>query len=310
MSESTTVGPVTRSHIIKRPRLTQLLDETTARIILLIAPAGYGKTTLAREWCDMRDGRSAWYRAGPSAGDVAALVTDLSRVMEKLVPASGERVRNYLRGSEATERDVQTIASLLTQELIDWPDDALLVIDDYHHAEASEASETLIGLLAENAPVQLLLTSRRIPSWASARQFIYGQVLEIGRDGLAMTDAEVDLALPLAGPHEAMRLRSLADGWPALIGLAALTSGSHPPATAERLHAYFAQELFEAAPSDVQSALIKLAVLPTITRPLAEAALGKEPSLELSHAARAGFFTSHDDTTYELHPLLREVLLT
>ena len=41
---------VGRDHIIKRPRLTRLLDETEARVILLVAPAGYGKTTLAREW--------------------------------------------------------------------------------------------------------------------------------------------------------------------------------------------------------------------------------------------------------------------
>ena len=38
------------SYIIKRPRLTKLLDESEARVILLVAPAGYGKTTLAREW--------------------------------------------------------------------------------------------------------------------------------------------------------------------------------------------------------------------------------------------------------------------
>ena len=42
--------PVGRRHIIERPRLTRLLDETSARVIMLVAPAGYGKTTLARQW--------------------------------------------------------------------------------------------------------------------------------------------------------------------------------------------------------------------------------------------------------------------
>ena len=50
MGESVvTTRPAGQSYIIKRPRLTKLLDESEARIILLCAPAGYGKTTLARE---------------------------------------------------------------------------------------------------------------------------------------------------------------------------------------------------------------------------------------------------------------------
>src|SRR5215210_5863426 len=46
-------------HIIERPRLTKLLDETTARVITLVAPAGYGKTTLARQWLANRP--HAWH---------------------------------------------------------------------------------------------------------------------------------------------------------------------------------------------------------------------------------------------------------
>ncbi|MDF2751497.1 MAG: hypothetical protein K0T00_2673, partial [Gaiellaceae bacterium] len=42
--------PVSRRRIIERPRLTRLLDESPARIKMLVAPAGYGKTTLARQW--------------------------------------------------------------------------------------------------------------------------------------------------------------------------------------------------------------------------------------------------------------------
>jgi ATP/maltotriose-dependent transcriptional regulator MalT len=47
-----TAAGAARRRIIKRPRLTRMLDESGARIILLVAPAGYGKTTLAHEWLD------------------------------------------------------------------------------------------------------------------------------------------------------------------------------------------------------------------------------------------------------------------
>ncbi len=52
--EQATLAPIRRARIIDRPRLTRRLDACGARIILLIAPAGYGKTTLAREWLRTR----------------------------------------------------------------------------------------------------------------------------------------------------------------------------------------------------------------------------------------------------------------
>jgi LuxR family transcriptional regulator, maltose regulon positive regulatory protein len=59
----------TRRRIIRRPRLTKLLDESPARIKLLIAPAGYGKTTLAQEWLSEPERQDVWYRGGPAAAD-------------------------------------------------------------------------------------------------------------------------------------------------------------------------------------------------------------------------------------------------
>src|SRR3981081_1602172 len=72
-----TTRPAAQSYIIKRPRLTKLLDESEARIILLCAPAGYGKTTLAREWVETRSEPVAWYRGGIEMLDAAAVARAL-----------------------------------------------------------------------------------------------------------------------------------------------------------------------------------------------------------------------------------------
>ncbi|HEY8629284.1 MAG TPA: hypothetical protein VIL73_01905, partial [Gaiellaceae bacterium] len=79
-----TTRPAAQSYIIKRPRLTKLLDESEARIILLCAPAGYGKTTLAREWVEMRAERVAWYGGGSAMRDVAALAETLADSLQQL----------------------------------------------------------------------------------------------------------------------------------------------------------------------------------------------------------------------------------
>ena len=63
MVEGTALTPQTRRRrIIERPRLTQLLDTGQGRIKLLVGPAGYGKTTLARQWLEGKE--ATWYR-GP-----------------------------------------------------------------------------------------------------------------------------------------------------------------------------------------------------------------------------------------------------
>src|SRR5437763_3489589 len=77
--------PPPPSHIISRPRLTRLLDETTAKIVILVAPAGYGKSTLAQEW--LRERPHIWYRANAASSDVASLGLDLA---EALAGVDGE----------------------------------------------------------------------------------------------------------------------------------------------------------------------------------------------------------------------------
>ena len=79
-----TTRPAAPSTIIKRPRLTKLLDESEARILLLCAPAGYGKTTLAREWIATRDEPVAWYRGGIEMLDAAAVALALVEVLRSV----------------------------------------------------------------------------------------------------------------------------------------------------------------------------------------------------------------------------------
>src|SRR5689334_1207733 len=96
MSEGTlTARGQAQNSIIKRPRLTSILDESKARILLLVAPAGYGKTTLAREWIENKED-VAWYSGGPATADVAALAVGMAEVLATAADRKGdylERIR-------------------------------------------------------------------------------------------------------------------------------------------------------------------------------------------------------------------------
>src|SRR6201987_1051598 len=74
-------------HIIERPRLiTRLKEGGGARISVLAAPAGYGKTTLARQWSECQEGTVAWYRTTRASGDVALLAVQLDDLLASIAP--------------------------------------------------------------------------------------------------------------------------------------------------------------------------------------------------------------------------------
>ena len=307
MVETTPAVGVGRRRIIKRPRLTRMLDEGGARIILLVAPAGYGKTTLAREWLDER--RAAWYQGGPASADVAALAVGLATAASEIVPGAGDRMRHRLRATDRPEEDAQILAEMLAEDLAEWPEDAWLAIEDYHFACDALAPEAFVGALAELAPLRLLITSRRRPSWATARLRLYGHVLEIDRTLLAMNDQEA--LNVLSQRRDASALLAQAAGWPAVIGLAALTVQSRIPIDdlPSALFDYFAEELLQGSDRDAQLALCRLAVVPSITTASASHLLGTSPARRIiAESVSAGILLPRRNDEFELHPLLRAFL--
>ena len=210
-----------RRYIIKRPRLTRLLDKANARVLMLIGPAGFGKTTLAREWAGERT--HVWYQGSTATADVAALAAGLSEAVSELIPEAGNRMLHRMRATGTPEEDVDVLAELLAEDLAEWQEDAWLVFDDYQFAMEARAPERFMEVLLRDAPLRLLLTSRKRPSWASARRLLYGEIYELGRNELAMDQEEAASVLSHRKDAPAAGLVALAEGWPAVIGLAALT---------------------------------------------------------------------------------------
>ncbi len=303
-----TGSPEVPDYFIERPRLTRLLDEATAPVIMLIAPAGFGKTTLARQWLAPR--RRGWYRGSPAAADVAALAVGLARSAGSIVPDAGRRMGERLRATGTPEQDVEPLAELLAEDLADWPDDAWLAFDDYQFASESPFAEEFVERVLALCPLKLFLTSRKRPSWATSRRLLYGDIYEIGRSLLAMSQEEAEQVLADRRGSEASGLVALADGWPAVIGLAALTDEIELPdeGVPEALYAYFAEELYQAADPELRWSLCQLSLSPTVAPAVAEAVLGDEAERALLDGRRLGFLVPAEQGVDEIHPLLRVFL--
>jgi LuxR family transcriptional regulator, maltose regulon positive regulatory protein len=302
-----TLAPLFRRHT-RRPRLTSLLDNSKAQAILLTAPAGYGKTTLAQEWLQGRD-HVAWYRATSASADLAAFSAGLAEVIAPIVPGAGARIRQRLRVGDAPEKAVRPLAELLAEDLSGWPDNGIIVVDDYHLVTDSTPVEDFVDWVLTLVPVRMLVTTRRRPAWASARRVLYGEIMEISAEQLAMTDEEASRVLE-DRPGESVRmLVRQAQGWPALIGLAALSASLDLPEeqVSDALFRYFAEEVLSREPPEVQRFMVLASLPATLDVRVGRDLLGfDEPEPILARLKSENIL--HDSNGLVFHPLLRDFL--
>ncbi|MGH2934362.1 MAG: LuxR C-terminal-related transcriptional regulator [Gaiellaceae bacterium] len=303
MHEGTIIAQPRAQIFIKRPRLTKLLDEAGGRILLLLAPAGYGKTTLAREWTGERDG-IGWYTGTPAMADVAGLSVGIAETLAEMSDPAPNDMVERVRILAARGHDPRGLAKAVS---VGTPGaDTLLVVDDYHHAIGSADAESFFEELVALTEFRLLITSRERPSWLGARRVIYGEAAVVDMDALAFTDDEARVVL---GSEDAHDLLAEAGGWPAVIGLAAMRGTSDiaaglPP---DDLYRFFAEDLFRSVTPDLRDAMFRFALTGATGVDAAHELLGPARVKLVAEAAERGLLTPGGPQV--VHPLLRGFLL-
>jgi DNA-binding NarL/FixJ family response regulator len=294
--------PVRR--IIERPRLLKQLEETSARTILLIAPAGYGKTTLARQWLQRK--RGAALALDPAESDVAVLGRSIARRLAEQAPELSRCVDEAIRVAPTPERQARSVARAILAE-VETPLDFWLVIDEYHILEPESPAEILIRTLEDSGRFRLLIASRTRPTWATARRRLYGEILELAQQELALDESEA--AELLLGRDDTEYLNREARGWPALVALVAIADapGSPPTSTAiETLYDFLAEEIFSRISKEAQESLLRLALLPPLTGVSLRIAIGNGAAVD---EALATGVACESAGVIDLHPLARDFLL-
>ncbi|TMK70566.1 MAG: hypothetical protein E6G50_08185 [Actinobacteria bacterium] len=313
MDQGTSAFARSRPHIIARPRVTHQLSEATAGVLILTAPAGYGKTTVAREWLSQEGRMAIWCQITSASLDVAALSTAVALACRSAIPDAGAALIDRLRATRNALPEPEVLAETLARDLLEWPEVAWLVLDDYHTLLDSPPSERFVEDLFRRAKIRALILTRRRPSWLSARQLIHGEAHELGANVLAMTHGEACAVLDDEEGQRVSGLLALTQGWPAVIGLAALSGASVidlEDLLPETLHTYFAEELYQCLDDDLKDALLDLSLAPTISNTVGFELFGPKGERLLLRCAESGFLTAFGPGVYELHPLLRQFLLT
>jgi len=299
-------------HIIERPRLIARLEEGGgSRVSLLAAPAGYGKTTLARQWSQRQSGPVAWYRTTRASGDVALLAVQLDDLLASIAPDL-RREPQRVASIASVNPSPLPLGRAILRTFDSLPRDVLLVVDEWESA-ATEEAEELLSMLVEGLDIRFLITTRTRPDWFTPRLEVYGDGLEIGRDELAMTDDEAAKVLAAVGAVAGRaRLMRTADGWPAVLGLAALSGDvdfTSSRLLSHTLYDFLASELLAAARETTQRGLMLLAIAAAPDLESARVLLADDADDVLEDALARGLLSVTDRRSLWLHPLLRELLI-
>ncbi len=316
--------PPVRPGTVRRSLLIERLARVDPRpVVWVVAPAGYGKTTLLSQWAERSGEAFAWVSLDERDNDPKVLLSYVAEALDAVQPVGG-RVFQALGSPGSSVPDWVVSALGFAFSSVSSP--VVLVLDDVHalhHAECWAA----LSVLADYVPAgsRLVLAGRGRPWLPIARQRASGRVLEIGPGDLALCQEEASSLLRNAGvpvsTGEAAELHRRTEGWPAGLYLAALRLREGDPAATtanafggdDRLVSQYLQSEFLAPLSSRQRMfLTRAAVLERMSGPLCEAVLDQPGSAAtLAYLAQSTLLVPLDQQGewYRCHRLFREMLL-
>jgi len=298
--------PASQPAQVLRPRLTAHLDEGLARgLILVCAPAGYGKTVLLADWARRSGYPVAWLSLDSGDNDPARFWRHAVAALDWARPGIGDRVAPLL--GPPAPASFQGLVTALINELAAQSGDgeALLVLDDYHLIGSPQVHQSLAFLLEHRpAGMCMLLASRSDPPLPLARLRARAQLTEVRAAELRFTPAEAGELLQHAAsalPEASVAaLTARTEGWAAGLQLAALSLRGHDDAVAfvaaftgshRYVLDYLAEEVLEQQDAQLRTFLRETSVLERLSGPLCDAVTGREGSQALlEEAERAGLF--------------------
>ena len=219
--------PPLRGNIVTRPRLLELLDNGRSHpLILVTAPAGFGKTTLVSCWLKHRQKRAGWVSLDKTDNIPTNFIAYIVEALQQVSGGTCGTITPLLKSAEPPEVDI--LLSYLINDLACLKKPVILVLDDYHVIEDERIHQAL-DFIVENVPptLQIIITSRQTPPITISRLRARHQLVEVTAVNLRFTHDEITqffadvMQVPLSD-EAAVALEERTEGWIAGLQLAAL----------------------------------------------------------------------------------------
>ena len=289
--------PDPRREWVPRQRLVHRLAASDAKLALVQAPAGFGKTIAVAQWraAEIPDRAFAWVSLDPADDDPVRLWSHIVSSLQRACPGfAGQDLLALLR---VQVPDIPgRLVPALVNALAGLGERAVLVLDDFHLVRARRCHEQIESLLASLLPpVKIVIISRTVPPLQVARLRAAGEMTEIGmRELRFMPEEAAGLIGAVAGSPlsqgDLAELVESTEGWPAALYLAALSLRSQPDPGAfvheftrgnRYVADYLLEEVISRQPEHVVRFLTDTAILDRFTAELCDAVTGRTDAAEI-----------------------------
>jgi LuxR family maltose regulon positive regulatory protein len=322
--------PILRNELVTRARLMAKLSRGFSSrnpLLLVCAPAGYGKTTLVRSWIETQKAATAWYSLEPGDNHPRQFLIYLTNAIRFALPECSSALLTILESP--AQHPTPLILTLLINEITAPGKPLILVLDDFHNIETPETLEIIsffIDHLPENA--SLVLTSRVEPELPIARLRARNALTEIRMDDLRFTLEETaEFFIKNCGisiPVDLLEnLDQKTEGWVVGLQLAAmrLNDDSNLQRFVRNLNGntrfildYLMDEVLEKQPPEIEDFLYRTAILDQVNPSLSAALLNMAPGEArriLTDLERKNLFIIPQDSHhhwFRYHPLFADLL--
>lgn len=325
--------PPDREDTLSRERLNSWLERAAGgRVGLIVAEAGFGKTTLLGDWARHTRRMTAWYRLEPDDRDWLTFVRHLVASGRELDPGFAPETFGLLLALGSGGPTVHDLTRSIAREMAELGTGSerglTLILDDYHLIDGFEETEPIVRALVDRTGqgFSVVIASRSTPSLALGRVRARGGVMTLGARDLRFDVAETSTLFRDAYRHPLDEdvlsdLCTRTDGWVALLSLVrtgladngdARQLVAHLAASRGDIYDFLAEEVLAALPEDLVRFLARASVLiavDPVAAAIADQRTPDEARAAIAQAERLGLLSRPDrESPHRFHPLVREFL--
>jgi LuxR family transcriptional regulator, maltose regulon positive regulatory protein len=321
--------PPERPGLVSRPRLTERMRAAlTCSLMLISAPAGFGKTTVVSQWARQNKDRCriGWVSLDEGDNDPVRFWGYFIASFKTLGTATGESASSMLQFSQ--RYSTEPVLTALINDLAAVPEEFAVVLDDYHLIKSEVVHDSLTFMIKHiPSRMHIVIATRADPPLPLAHYRGHGAMLEIGADDLRFTLEEATTLLRglpdvqlAADDVSALNVR--AEGWAAGLKLAALSLGQRKDVKSfinnfsgsqRYVMDYLMEEVLRSQPAEVENFLLKTSVLERLSASLCDAVTersGCANLLKRLESSFGGFLVPLDESRrwYRYHHLFAGLL--